>query len=91
MPYMYSSQFSRRKIDPCWRKTLLMPAIWEREVQTIPSFDAANILEFARQKSITQIFVGHSLHQKPSRWVWGNVIDHLIRSAEGIDVIVYPD
>ena len=61
------------------------------EVQTIPSFDAANILEFARQKSITQIFVGHSLHQKPSRWVWGNVIDHLIRSAEGIDVIVYPD
>ena len=48
------------------------------------------ILKFARQKGITQIFVGHSPREDGWRRLWGSLIDRLIRSAEGIDVIAYP-
>jgi two-component system, OmpR family, sensor histidine kinase KdpD len=48
------------------------------------------ILKFAREKGITQIFVGHSMPEGGWRRLWSNSIGRLIRSAEGIDVIVYP-
>jgi len=48
------------------------------------------ILKFAREKGITQIFVGHSLREGAWRRLWSSMIDRLIRSAEGIDVVVYP-
>jgi two-component system sensor histidine kinase KdpD len=48
------------------------------------------ILEFARERGITQIFVGHGLD---SRW-WhrwtGGPVGRLIRGAQGIDVRVFP-
>jgi two-component system, OmpR family, sensor histidine kinase KdpD len=50
----------------------------------------AAILTFARQKRITQIFVGHSNREAGWRRLWSNSIERLIRSAEGIDVVVYP-
>jgi K+-sensing histidine kinase KdpD len=49
------------------------------------------ILEFATQHGITQIFVGRG---GAPRDVWtkvrGNLAVRLIRAAEGIDVVVYP-
>ncbi len=61
------------------------------EVETLNGLDAADaILDFAREKGITQIFVGHSTREGAWRRLWSNLIERLIRSAEGIDVVVYP-
>jgi two-component system, OmpR family, sensor histidine kinase KdpD len=48
------------------------------------------ILKFAREKGVTQILIGHSKREGAWRRLWRNSIDRLIRSAEGIDVVVYP-
>jgi len=61
-------------------------------VEVLNGKDAAQaILLFAMERGITQIFVGHS--SAPYN-VWnrlrGDLVDRLIRSAEGIDVVVYP-
>ena len=60
-------------------------------VETLSGLNAAEaIMKFARGKGITQMFVGHSMRQGAWRRLWSNLIDRLIRSAEGIDVVVYP-
>jgi two-component system, OmpR family, sensor histidine kinase KdpD len=60
-------------------------------VEILTGFDTADaILKFARQKGITQIFVGHSTRHGIHRRIWGSLVDRLIRSAEGMDVVVYP-
>jgi len=52
---------------------------------------AEAILEFAKQHGVTQIFVGHSTAPRDGwRRFRSNLVDRLIRSAEGIDVVVYP-
>jgi two-component system, OmpR family, sensor histidine kinase KdpD len=61
------------------------------EVEVLHGFDnAETILNFAKQKGITQIFVGHSTGRGLQTKIWGSLVDRLIRSAEGIDVVVYP-
>jgi two-component system, OmpR family, sensor histidine kinase KdpD len=61
------------------------------QVEVLTGLDATEtILKFARQKGITQIFVGHSMREGGWRRLWGNSIKRLIGSAEGIDVVVYP-
>jgi two-component system sensor histidine kinase KdpD len=51
---------------------------------------AATILEFARSRGITQIYVGHSgRHSLWERW-FGSDLDKVIRASEGIDVRVFP-
>jgi two-component system sensor histidine kinase KdpD len=61
------------------------------QVDILSGFDTADaILKFARQEGITQIFVGHSTRHGLQKRVWGNLVDRLIRPAEGIDVVVYP-
>jgi two-component system sensor histidine kinase KdpD len=61
------------------------------QVEVLSGLDATDaILKFAHQKGITQIFVGHSMREGGWRRLWGNSIKRLIRSAEGIDVDVYP-
>jgi two-component system sensor histidine kinase KdpD len=63
----------------------------EAHVETLSGLNAAEaIMKFAREKGITQMFVGHSMRQGAWRRLWSNLIDRLIRSAEGIDVVVYP-
>lgn len=48
------------------------------------------ILEFARERKVTQIFVGHGLESKWwHRWT-GGAVGRLIRGAQGIDVRVFP-
>jgi K+-sensing histidine kinase KdpD len=61
------------------------------QVEILSAFEAADaILRFARQKGITQIFVGHSTRDGIRRRIWGNFVERVIRLAEGIDVIIYP-
>ncbi len=61
-------------------------------VETLEGKDPiATILEYARARGITQIFVGH--HIRPRGWrdqLGGTPLDRLIRGAEGIDVRVFP-
>lgn len=48
------------------------------------------IIDFARVRGITQIFIGHSTQETWWHRVRGNFVDRLIREAEGIDVRVFP-
>ena len=61
------------------------------EVVELDGEDAVDtILRFARQRGITQIYVGH--RSRDSWWerCFGSDLDRLIRAAEGIDVRVFP-
>ncbi len=60
------------------------------EIELLKGDPVDTIIQFARDRGVTQIFVGHSLKKGWWRRFWGNTVDRLIRSAEGIDVIVYP-
>ena len=60
------------------------------EVHILEGADAmAEIIRFAREQRITQIFVGHT---KQSPWkVWAaSPVNRLIEAAEGMDVRVFP-
>ncbi len=61
------------------------------EVQVLEGDDpVAAILGYARQKKITQIFVGHS---KRGDWLsrfWLGPLDQLLRGAEHMDVRIFP-
>jgi two-component system sensor histidine kinase KdpD len=48
------------------------------------------IVEFARSRGITQLFIGHS--QRTGIWprLWGSPVDRLIRLTRGMDVRVFP-
>lgn len=48
------------------------------------------ILKFARERGITQIFVGHSTHERWWERITGTPLDRLIRGAHDIDVRVFP-
>jgi two-component system, OmpR family, sensor histidine kinase KdpD len=50
----------------------------------------AAILKFAREMRITQIFVGHSMHNTWRDRLMGDPVMRLVRAAEGIDVRVFP-
>jgi two-component system sensor histidine kinase KdpD len=50
----------------------------------------AAITEFAREKRITQIFIGHGSHENWRDRLFGDLVLRLIRAAEGIDVRVFP-
>ena len=61
------------------------------EVKMLEGDDAvAVVLDYARQKKITQIFVGHS---RQTGWL-GRIrlgpLDRLLRDAEGMDVRIFP-
>jgi two-component system sensor histidine kinase KdpD len=48
------------------------------------------ILEFARKRGVTQLFIGHT--QRSGMWprFWGNPVDKLVRRSRGMDVRVFP-
>jgi len=48
------------------------------------------ITEFAREKRITQIFVGHGSHENWRDRLFGDSVLRLVRAAEGMDVRVFP-
>jgi len=61
------------------------------EIVSLDGEDAVDtILHFARQRGITQIYVGHKGRESLWERAFGSDLDRLIRSAEGIDVRVFP-
>lgn len=50
----------------------------------------AAILDFARSRGVTQLFIGHS--QRRGLWsrLWGNPVEKLIRLSRGMDVRIFP-
>ncbi len=60
-------------------------------VEILGSSDpTAAIIEFARRNRITQIFIGHSLRRNWRDRLLGDPVQQLIRSADGMDVRVFP-
>ena len=63
----------------------------DAHVETLEGKDPVKaILEYARAKGITQIFVGHNLRRSWRNRLGGTPLDRLVRDAEGIDVRVFP-
>jgi len=61
------------------------------EVVVLDGEDAVStVLRFARQRGITQIYVGQKGREKWWERCFGSDLDRLIRQAEGIDVRVFP-
>ncbi len=61
------------------------------EVAVLDGEDVVDtILNFARHRGITQIYVGHKGRESWWERAFGHELDRLIRSAEGIDVRVFP-
>jgi two-component system, OmpR family, sensor histidine kinase KdpD len=61
------------------------------KVEVLASQDPMEgIIRFARERSITQIFIGHSLRQTWWSRLFGNPVDYLIREAEDFDICVFP-
>ncbi len=48
------------------------------------------VVRFARRRGITQIYVGHRSRESWLERAFGNELDRLIRSAEGMDVRIFP-
>ncbi len=61
------------------------------EIVELDGEDAVDtLLRFARQRGITQIYVGHKGRDSWWERAFGSDLDRLIRSAEGMDVRVFP-
>jgi two-component system sensor histidine kinase KdpD len=48
------------------------------------------VLQFAREHSITQIFVGHGARGGLWQRIFGGTLDRIIRESDGLDVRVFP-
>jgi len=48
------------------------------------------IVQYARSRAITQIFVGHSVKRDLGTRMFGSPVSRLVRTARGIDVRVFP-
>jgi len=48
------------------------------------------LLDFARSRGVTQLFIGHS--QRSGLWsrLWGNPVDKIIHRSRGMDVRIFP-
>jgi two-component system sensor histidine kinase KdpD len=48
------------------------------------------ILEFAKSRGITQLFIGHTQHSGIGSRLWGDPVAKLIQRSHGMDVRVFP-
>lgn len=63
----------------------------DAEILELDGEDAVEtILRCARQRGITQIYVGHKSRESLWERAFGSELDRLIRAAEGMDVRVFP-
>jgi two-component system sensor histidine kinase KdpD len=77
--------------ESCLQKNINTARMAGATVQVLEEHDAIEaILEFARSKGITQIFVGHSPRRKWWERLGGSSVDRLIRRADGFDVRIFP-
>jgi two-component system sensor histidine kinase KdpD len=72
-------------------KGLAIAKQWGSEIVELDGDDMADtVLDFARQRGITQIYVGHKGRESLYEKAFGSSLEKLIRVAEGIDVRVFP-
>jgi two-component system, OmpR family, sensor histidine kinase KdpD len=63
----------------------------QAKLDTLEGKDAvATILDYARSRGITQIYVGHNLRHSWRDRLLGSPLDRIIQEAEGMDVRVFP-
>jgi len=80
-----------REDQEALEKNLSMAREDGAEIQILEGEDPIDaILLFARERGITQIFVGHTLQHKWWQRLRGSHVDRLIESAHGIDVRIFP-
>ncbi|HKD14074.1 MAG TPA: amino acid permease [Candidatus Angelobacter sp.] len=61
-------------------------------IEILDGDDPVNsILEFARARGVTQLFIGHSQRSKLWSSVRGNNVDKLIEKSRGMDVRIFPN
>lgn len=61
------------------------------QVEMLEGQDSVDVLiRFARERGVTQIFIGHSMRRGWWNQLRANPVERLIDSAEGIDVRVFP-
>lgn len=59
------------------------------EIEILDGEDPVDsILDFARSRGVTQLFIGHT--QTLKRWPWRDPVDKLIRRSRGMDVRIFP-
>jgi two-component system sensor histidine kinase KdpD len=72
-------------------RNVMLATAQHARVETLHGRDPIRtILDYARAQGITQIFVGHNLRRTWRSRLGGTPLDRLVRSAEGIDVRVFP-
>ncbi len=72
-------------------KNLAMAAELGAEVEMLEGVDAVKtIMDFAREKGITQVFIGHGRNEAGWRRLRRSFVDRLIAASEGIDVSIFP-
>ncbi len=49
------------------------------------------LLDFAKARGITQLFIGHTQRSGLRSRIWGNPVEKLIRRSHGMDVRVFPN
>jgi len=59
------------------------------QVEVLDAEDpVAALLDFAKSRGITQLFIGHTQTQR--RWPWSDPVDKLIRRSQGMDLRIFP-
>jgi two-component system sensor histidine kinase KdpD len=72
-------------------RNLAIARVANAHIEILDGEDAiATILNFARERGITQIFVGHTARQRWWQRLNGTPLDRLILGAQDIDVRVFP-
>jgi len=62
------------------------------QVEVLDGEDAVDtILKFARDRGVTQLYVGHNLRRDWRARLRGSPLDRIIRGADGMDVRVFPN
>lgn len=60
-------------------------------IEILEGDDPADVLlEFARTRGITQLFIGHSQRSGIGPRIWGSPVDKIIRHSQGMDVRIFP-
>jgi two-component system sensor histidine kinase KdpD len=88
--YVHQPQLSERDRAALDEKLAIARAAGAR-IEILDGEDPVTlILNFARARGVTQLFIGHS--QRRGLWarLWGTPVDRLIRQSCGMDIRVFP-
>ena len=59
------------------------------QIEILDGEDAVDaILDFAKSRAITQLFIGHT--QSKRKWPWSDPVEKLIRRSHGMDLRIFP-